>query len=919
MAAQNVPFLAFNRGLVSRLALARTDLKRTGLSAEIMTNWMPRVLGSMMLRPGTNFIGDPLNDNPTRMLEFVFNLTDTALVELTDSNMRVWVNDALVTRIAVGTAVLNGTFAANLNNWTTLNEQPSDNTTWTMNAGHGVAQLTGDGFNYAILEQQVVVAGADLNKEHALRIVIDNGPVDLLVGNASGDDTYINTTPLDIGTHSLAFTPAGNFWVRFRSKLDRPVQISNCTVEAAGVLILPTPWVVADLGLIRYEQSGDIIYVGCGKTTDTIGYQQRAIERRAVHSWSVVNYVDQVSDGPFLVENVNNAIQLHTDGISGRIDVFSTKPIFRSTHVGALFRLQSQGQLVILQACGADVFTDPIKCTGIGTGRNITVNVINITGNGVTVALERSDNPNGGWASVTTYNVDQVNVNFNDTFDNQIWYYRLHTTIYAGGAVTTLKLQTSPGSITGVVRVVTFTNSTAVVADVLKHLGQLTNTPFWSEGAWSTFRGFPMAPRLHQARLTWAGRGTEWGSVSDGFYSFDDTVIGDSGPFQRAIGSGPIDNINWQLSLTRLLMGGDMAEYEVITSALDEPVTPTNFTLRAASSRGSAQVQALKLDNSAIVATRGGTRVYRLAMDPYIGDYAPTDLTAIVPELFNQRVPGTDITLKRMAIQRLPDTRIHCVRADGQVGVLIFDEVEQVICWVQVTSPAAGGVIEDVVVLPNTPEDAVYYVVRRTINGAVKRFIERWALESEGRGATITKLADACVTYQGAPATVIPVAHLVGQQVAVWADGKDVGTNADYTYSFVVGGGGTIVLPVAASTVIVGLPYTAQWQSAKLAYAAQLGTALLQEKRIPGLGVIMADTHWQGLRYGKDFTHLDSLPLTEDIKPVVADSVWDEYDKPSFDFDGDWDTDSRVCLQAQSPRCSTLLALVATVEVYEKT
>jgi hypothetical protein len=44
--------LAFNRGLQSRLGLARIDLERTALAAEVQTNWMPRSLGSMMLRPG---------------------------------------------------------------------------------------------------------------------------------------------------------------------------------------------------------------------------------------------------------------------------------------------------------------------------------------------------------------------------------------------------------------------------------------------------------------------------------------------------------------------------------------------------------------------------------------------------------------------------------------------------------------------------------------------------------------------------------------------------------------------------------------------------------------------------------------------------------------------------------------------------
>src|SRR5882762_9666556 len=130
MAVQNAALYAFNRGVVSKLALARTDLKRTALSAEVMTNWMPRVLGSMMLRPGLGFLGDTRSDLKAKMIEFVFSLTDKALVELTDLNMRVWISDALVTRVSVGTAVTNGTFAVDLTGWTN-NDEAGATSSWT--------------------------------------------------------------------------------------------------------------------------------------------------------------------------------------------------------------------------------------------------------------------------------------------------------------------------------------------------------------------------------------------------------------------------------------------------------------------------------------------------------------------------------------------------------------------------------------------------------------------------------------------------------------------------------------------------------------------------------------------------------------------------------------------------------------------
>src|ERR1700722_19266859 len=100
--------LAFNRGVLSALGLARVDLTRYRMAAAIMVNWMARVLGSMMLRPGLAFLGPTAGNAQAKTLPFVFAANDTARIEITQNNIQVWVNDALVTRVAVTAAVTNG-------------------------------------------------------------------------------------------------------------------------------------------------------------------------------------------------------------------------------------------------------------------------------------------------------------------------------------------------------------------------------------------------------------------------------------------------------------------------------------------------------------------------------------------------------------------------------------------------------------------------------------------------------------------------------------------------------------------------------------------------------------------------------------------------------------------------------------------
>ena len=388
--------------------------------------------------------------------------------------------------------------------------------------------------------------------------------------------------------------------------------------------------------------------------------------------------------------------------------------------------------------------------------------------------------------------------------------------------------------------------------------------------------------------------------VSDDYENFDDTAEGDSGTIQRSVGEGPVETINWAISLSRLLLGTPAAEISARSSSLDEPLTPTNFNLKAASTQGSSAVDALRMDKNGIFVQRSQQRLFELSYDLETNDYKADDLTLLVPEL---NAAG----IVHIAIQRQPDTRIHCVRADGTVGALVFDKAENVICWLELET---AGEVEDISILPGTAEDRVYYTVKRTVNGSTVRYREKWALESECVGGMLNKQADAFAVYDStATTTITGFSHLEGEELVVWADGKDVGS---HTVS-----GGVITLETAASQVVAGLPYMAQWKSMKNAFAAALGTPLNQVQRVSQLGLILLNAHALGIRMGSDFDHLDDIPLddlpTLDNGDPDTDHVFDVYDQNMFAFNDQWSTDSRLCLEAAAPRpCTVLCATVST-------
>ena len=171
MATERPILLAFNRGIVDRLALARIDLKRMALSAAVQTNWMPRVLGSMMLRPGLGYTGSTRNNAQAKHFPFVFSTSDIALLELTDSVLRVKLSETPITRPAVTAVVSNGTFDTDLTGWTDADESGATSSWLT----GGYMSLVGTRYNAAIRRQQVTVSEANI--EHALRATVTRGPV----------------------------------------------------------------------------------------------------------------------------------------------------------------------------------------------------------------------------------------------------------------------------------------------------------------------------------------------------------------------------------------------------------------------------------------------------------------------------------------------------------------------------------------------------------------------------------------------------------------------------------------------------------------------------------------------------------------------------------------------------------------------
>ena len=531
----------------------------------------------------------------------------------------------------------------------------------------------------AKLQKQVVVDTGDVDVEHGLAINVTRGPIIFRVGSTSGDDDYVSEATLGTGYHNLAFTPSGNFHVTLQTDAIVNRIVGSLAISDTGTVSVVTPWTANDIDNIRYDQSADVVYVDCD------GVKPHKIERRGTgRSWSVVEYAPV--NGPFLAFASSSA-RLSVSEKYGNTSLNSDIPFFRNGHVGALVRLFHNGQSGLWPLGALDAATDAIEVTGIhdtGTTQSKRERYIEVTVSGTytgRITIQRSfDGEDVGFKDTDFTDTGAVaaggSLSFEDPDDNVKVWYRAKMTDYTSGAAL-VRIAYKNGGTTGVGRVTAFNSNTDVDFEVLSRFSDTGPTESWQQGAWSELLGYPSSVALHGGRLAHAGGANVYLSVSDDFENFDDNTTGDAGPISRTLGSGPVDKVYYLVSLLRLIIGTAGAEISLRSSSLDEILTPTNNSAKKFSTQGSKNLRSIEIDNSAIFVQRSGRRLFSVGFGSSVNaaiDYQASELTKFVPELLTQGVVS-------IAVQRQPDTRIHCVLGDGTVGILTYDPTEDLLCW----------------------------------------------------------------------------------------------------------------------------------------------------------------------------------------------------------------------------------------------
>jgi hypothetical protein len=674
----------------------------------------------------------------------------------------------------------------------------------------------------------------------------------MFIAEAKYPDRKCRLIPFTFSTAINYVIEMGHQYMRFYrdgAQVGAPYEISS-------------PFTEDQLFEVQFKQINDVMYLVHPEWPPT------KIARVTDTSWTTgfvsFNYP------PLLDENTTDTT-ITPSGTAGAITLTASSAIFDPDHFGAVFEIKHlrQANKVELDISGSTVTSSTLKVKGdwafVTTERwwgqidlqRSTDGATWETFRTFTAQADRNVNATGFQETAAEFRI--VFTSAGDPYASPPWTGTPPTTYVQARAA----LEVAEVYMAGLVSISSYTSPTVVSAVVINELEGTGATKFWSEGAWSTYQGYPRTVGLFEQRLFFAGTdlrpNTMWGSVTADFENFaygeqDDAAV----MYQFA--AAQQNPIQWIETLLRLHAGTSAGEHIVASGNTDEPLTPSNVTVRDPTGYGSEFLQAVKVENAILFMQRQGRRLREMREYNVLGggqDNAAVDLTLLAEHL-------TDAGVRQLAYARIPDPTLYAVLGNGQMAVMAYDRDQNVNGWSRFIT---DGQFESVAAVYGTPSDVVYCSVKRTIGGSAVRYIEVFRAESTA-GFFWTHM-DSAKTYNGPVTTVTGLDHLEGKTVAVVAgpDGHVIGDPVTGVGALTVSGG-TITLPQEELFVRVGLPYRGQLTPMKLDALLGSGTSQGRRRRITELCLRFKDT--LGCKYGTSTVddpatdrHVNEIPFRD--------------------------------------------------------
>lgn len=476
----------------------------------------------------------------------------------------------------------------------------------------------------------------------------------------------------------------GNQYIRFYTQHGQ-------VVSGGSPYEIASPWTTADLTntdgtfALRFTESNDVVYI-CHPN-----YAVRKLSRTAPTSWAITTLTP--TNGPFKIINTTSTTVYASAQTGSAVTVTASAAIFTANMVGSLFYIGQKSVLGIPMWEAGKAITAGMRRRSNG------INYVALT-------------------SATTGGNKPVHTSgaVLDGDSGVQWQYE------------------DPGYGYGIITA--YTSSTVVTINVIKAIPYYAvlvanASTLWANGAWSDAEGWPTQVNFYKERLVF-GRGQNvWLSVSGDYENFankDDsgTVVADMA-ISLTLQSDKVNNLQWMSSNDALLCGTAGGEFAVQSITTNLPFGPDNVTAPAVSSFGSRNTVPVKIGEATLFVQRSGLKVRDVVYDYISNKFQSTDQNIMADHIAQSG-------LIQIAYQQEPYSVVWGVRADGRLIGMTYSRE-------QYESPPFGGwhnhpiagsfgtnpaVVESLAIIPSpaADKDELWLIVKRTINGTTKRYVE---------------------------------------------------------------------------------------------------------------------------------------------------------------------------------------------------
>jgi len=417
------------------------------------------------------------------------------------------------------------------------------------------------------------------------------------------------------------------------------------------------------------------------------------------------------------------------------------------------------------------------------------------------------------------------------------------------------------------------TDAYTAVTQVHRDYGTNLEVPYFRMGAFYP-GNYPARCFIHEQRLWFADTLTHptsiWGSVVGDFQNFgpdegiedyndNERVVTDASAIHFNLGAGQVDKFAFLAAVRQMIVGTTGAIWPIQATSQLETLTPSNINARPSAVTGASLVKPTLVADEVVYLSASQHRLLAIGFNFERDAFVPQDLSILANHFTEKR-------LLQLAYTQEPHSVIWGAREDGLLVGITYERSQRVLGW---HAHTIGGTDTEVRSVAETSDDdqgydQLWMVVKRTINGQTRRYIEFF----DEPFYTDTKLEDASFLdssipiYDGDPISQISgFGHLEGEKVFALADGVWIG---DLTVV-----GGKVTLETPASKIRVGLNFNSYVKILPLeGDGIPGGTLADRTKSVKESWVHLHRSNF--FQIGKELDELQDVSLSEFSDPVNA-------------------------------------------------